>query len=694
MPSLSIRPIWAVYVGLGLGGCFSIGKSGFVPPAGADSGGSGGLILEAGTPDTSTALPPDAPHALLSVSPPHGPFNGGVVALLRGNGFTSNTRAWFGTEEVPTADLLVIDPQRIQVTVPAGHAGSVDVSTQNGDDTSTQAILTHGYDYDSFYADPSSGPTSGGTSITLTGDGTNWDDKTSVTVDGNACDGAAQNSTTFVCTTPPGTQGSKPIAVTTGDGVEVDVLDAFTYSNSDNGFKGGLSGGALGDSLRVIALDYNTGVALAGATVIVGDNLASADVLQTDLSGVVLDTASVGPKRTVTVAHKCYQPITFVNVAVDTVTAYLMPVQSPLCGSKIDIPGSGGSASQGASVSGELVWTESGELKRNGWTDIPMPKSEDEHLVAYVFRLSSDPTTPFSLPPESSAVTPESSGARGYSFSMAGDPGNFSLYALAGIENRTLSPPQFTAYAMGLLRGVAALGGQTQTDVYVPVDVELDHALTLALEPPTVTSRGPDRVRGSVAVRVGTEGYAILPSGNASALLPLSNPLSFVGVPPLINSLSGTSYVTTASAVTGPSGGTPLSSIGLFSATSTDLPITLDQFVQVPALVTPAPNSAFDGKTISLSIAPGGATPDLFVLDIEGGGGLVDWQIVAPGDTPSFTVPDPSLVSADLGLAQGSLTITVSAAKVTNFSYGALRYRQLTTSGWSAYAQDIFFASY
>ncbi|HEX7452338.1 MAG TPA: IPT/TIG domain-containing protein, partial [Polyangiaceae bacterium] len=297
--------------------CISRADAPFTRITDRDDGGGGvGINVEGGTSDASVDLPPSAPHAVLSVDPPHGSFAGGGLALVRGNGFNSNARVWFGDVELDKSAVVPIDPQRIQVTVPAGRAGAVDVSVQNGADDSTRAALTGGYSYDQFYADPGSGPTSGGTLITLKGDGTKWDAKTTIEIDRVACPIASVVSATeLTCTTPAGTPGSKPIRVTTKDHVQVDVLDAFDYGNSDNGFKGGLSGNTLKANLHVIALDNITGLALDGATVVVGADLASADILQTDKSGVAVDSkAGLGPKRTVTIARKCYQPQTVVDV--------------------------------------------------------------------------------------------------------------------------------------------------------------------------------------------------------------------------------------------------------------------------------------------------------------------------------------------------------------------------------------------
>ncbi|MEO7036942.1 MAG: IPT/TIG domain-containing protein [Polyangiaceae bacterium] len=658
--------------------------------------GMSGINVQGGTSDASIPLPPIAPHAVVNVSPPHGSFAGGGVALVRGNGFTSGARVWFGNVQLDSSAVVAIDPQRIQVTVPAGHAGAVDVSVQNGTDATTRASLSGGYSYDPFYADPAGGPTSGGTLITLKGDGTKWDAHTTVAIDQVDCPVAELVSPTeLTCTVPVGTPGSKPIGVTTKDGGAVAVLDAYVYGNSDNGFKGGLSGNALGGSLKVIVLDNLTGLALTDATVVVGDDITSADILKTDSSGVALDTnAGLGPQRTVTIARKCYAPQTFVGVTVDTVTAFVDPILSPLCGAKGDLPPSGGSSSSGATITGQVVWPLTAELRRDGWLDVPAPKSDAEQLVAYVLHLSSSATDPFTLPDISQAITPSSTGDRGYSFNSYGQAGNFTLYALAGIENVSLTPPTFTAYQMGLVRGVAAEAGQTKDNVFIQIDVDLDHALTLDLSPPTVTARGPNRMQASASIQVGNEGFAPLPSGSISRTLPLAGDLSFVGVPTLTGSLLGTSYMATARAVTGDVGGTPRSVVGLVSAKTTSDPLVIDQFVQVPSLTTPAPNAAWNGTALASQRAPGGSPVDLVVYSIASAGGLINWTVVAPDSSAAFNLPDLNALSPDLGISHGALTITVNAAHISNFSYGALRYRDITQRGWTAYATDVFYATY
>ena len=133
--------------------------------------------------------------------------------------------------------------------------------------------------------------------------------------------------------------------------------------------------------------------------------------------------------------------MTLVDVPVDTVTVYLDPVLSPACfdGSG-DLPSGGGSFGTASSIAGELVWPETEEFRRGGWENVPAPASDDEVKVAYVFQLALDPTSRFRLPSGVTAVTPVSKGTAGYTFFLTAAPGNYTLYALAGIENRGHEP--------------------------------------------------------------------------------------------------------------------------------------------------------------------------------------------------------------------------------------------------------------
>jgi IPT/TIG domain len=656
-----------------------------------DAGPPDAIALDdADVPDVSPDALDLAPHAVLGIDPPHGPFAGGTLVMLRGNGFDSNARVWFGDVEAPRQNVTPVDPQRIQVVTPPGAAGAVDVTVQNGDAESTRGTLDGGFTYDRFYATPSSGPTSGGTLITLEGDETSWDETTEVEIDRQPClELSVVANDKLYCTTPPSEAGAKVLSVIQ-DGEREDVLDGFTYGNSDNGFRGGLSGQPLSNTqqLTVLAFDNIEGNAIPGAYVLLGEDVSTGQVKRTDKNGVVTFSGELGDKQTVTIALKCLQPITFYDVPVDHVTAYLNPVLSPDCGNLGELPPGGGTPGVGAGIDGEVVWPPDGEFKRRGWSNVPAPATETEKYVAYVLRLADSPDEPFQLPSAGSGVTLESVGSVGYKFYQSTSPGNFTMYALAGVEDSSKEPRQFTAYAMGLLRGVAVKPGKTAESVYIQVDVPLDHALTLSLEPPTPGPRGPDRIRASAAVQIQDQGYALLPGGSVSRSLPSNGNFSLVGVPPLVGTLAGTKYVLSARAATGEGETTPLSVIGSYSATSTAQTLNLGGFVPLPVVTTPAPNSKWDLRTLVIQQAKNGKRVDLTVVRVQAGGGLYEWTLAAPGSPSKLELPDLTQLSQDAALPVGSLKVFTSLAHIEGFDYGSLRYRELSSRGWNAYATD------
>jgi hypothetical protein len=193
-----------------------------------DAGGQPPITIGPGSADAAVELGTIDPHAVIGVDPSHGPFNGGQARIVRGNGFAKGLRVWFGSSEVPKSDVIPIDPARAQVIVPPGAPGPVDVKAQIGTDASTARILQGAYTYEDFYADPSNGPTSGGTILHLYGQGTSWALGTTVTVDNAPCDAVdVISSTELSCATPRGTAGAKTITVTAPDKVSI-VRDGFT----------------------------------------------------------------------------------------------------------------------------------------------------------------------------------------------------------------------------------------------------------------------------------------------------------------------------------------------------------------------------------------------------------------------------------------------------------------------------------
>lgn len=639
---------------------------------------------DADTPDALGDAPVTEPHAVIGATPSRGPFAGGQRVVVRGNGFSSTVRVWFG--ELEATELVPIDATRVQAVAPPGLPGPVDLTTQNGDDTSTRRTLPAGYVYEQLYATPSSGPVSGGNEIRILGSGTAWTSSTQAFVDNQACTTLGfAGPTELICTVPLGTPGAKTVRTITGDQV-VNVLDAYTYEDSSDGFKGGLSGGALDGELRVLVYDNYTGNPIEGAHVVVGAPIASAIVREVDASGVVVvsDPSLVAP-RTVTVAAKCFQPVSFVDVPVDTVTVYLDPVLSPACGASGDPPPVGGKAGSSGRIEGELVWKGGVEFKRAAW-NVPPPANANERQAAYVLPLGQNPLSGFSLPSPASAILPSAEGTVGYAFALGSVPGNRSLYAIAGIEDRLASPPRFFAYSMGVVKGVPVIAGQTTGEVYIEMQ-PLELALQLEASPPAPGPTGPDRLSAAVAVRFGNEGFALLPGGLLTPPLPLAGPIDFVGLPQLGGSFAGATYTVSARAVTGAAQSAPMSVVGSVQTNTTAFPVSIGGFVGLPRLLRPAPGAAWNGRDLELEFGPG-APVDLSVYELSGGQGLVRWLVAVPGGARSIELPDLSGFDG-AALPSGPVVIGTYGARIDGFDYGELRYRNLRPAGMTAYSLDF-----
>ncbi|MFO0593530.1 MAG: IPT/TIG domain-containing protein, partial [Polyangiaceae bacterium] len=577
--------------------CIATAPTGIHRQTDEDDAGPGDLDPGDGGGTTTTFdVGNNDPHQTIGCEPSHGPFLGGGRVLVRGKGFGADVRVWFGDTEVDPKGTVIVDDTRVQVTAPPGTAGPVDVTTQNGNDDSTKRALPGGYVYDAVLAVPDEGPTSGGTKIEINGQNTHFDATTVVKIDAQDCkDIVVQSETTLSCTVPAGSPGSKTLQVKTGDET-IFVLDGYTYQDSDNGFKGGLDGSPLDGKLKVLVFDNYTGEAIPGATVIVGTDLQTGLVKQADQSGVVqFEDASLTGPRTVTITGHCHSPTSFVDVPVDTVTVYLDPVLTPECASMGDPPPVGGKGTYAGVVQGELVWEGGVEFKKAPWTNIPAPIGPNEKQAAYVFYASTDPTYPFYLPAESGRIEPTADGEIGYQFSAPIGAGNRALYALAGIEDRSVYPNKFTAYAMGVVRGVPVVPNEITSNVYISMTKTLDQTLTLDVSGPAPGPKGPDRLRATVAIQLGNDGFALLPVGLKTPLLPFDGPLPFVGVPSLDAELYGSVYYATARAATGQAAATPLSVVNRVVATSTAVSVPVSGFVGVPTLVDPPQNDVWDG---------------------------------------------------------------------------------------------------
>ena len=202
-----------------------------------------------------------------SVTPSNGPPSQLVNVL--GSGFQSGATVLFGG--VASISVAMLAPSNLSVRVPSGPSGMVTVTVINpGGSTGS---LPSAYDYgggtgtSSFSAvsvSPNNGPTTGGTSVTITGNG--------FVSGGNVLIGSALatnvsvlSTNQLVALTPPGVAGSVAVTVSDGLGNSATLPAAFTYTTSSTT----TPPPAQGNALTVAGVTPNVGLASGGTVVTV-----------------------------------------------------------------------------------------------------------------------------------------------------------------------------------------------------------------------------------------------------------------------------------------------------------------------------------------------------------------------------------------------------------------------------------------
>jgi len=177
-----------------------------------------------------TTTPNTAP-LISSVSPTSGPAAGGTTVTISGTGFAVGATVSFGG--TAATNVNVVGSTTITAVTPAHASGAVNVVVTNPG--GQNATSTNGYSYATAPAptvsgvNPTSGPTAGGTSVTISG--TNFAAGASVTFGGSAATGViVNNSTTITATTPAHAAGAVDVVVINSNGQNGSKASAFTYT--------------------------------------------------------------------------------------------------------------------------------------------------------------------------------------------------------------------------------------------------------------------------------------------------------------------------------------------------------------------------------------------------------------------------------------------------------------------------------
>ena len=189
-----------------------------------------------------------------NVLPGSGPTAGGTTITVTGTGFTPTTSVTVGG--ISATSVSVANATTLTAVTPVYVSGALtkDVTVNNGNSNATLAAsFTYVASAPTLVnISPTSGPTSGGTSITLTG--TAFIPGTTVSIGGVAATNVTVvNATTLTATTPAYVSGSLVETVVVNNGIATaSLLNAFTY---------------IASAPTISAITPNTGTSSGGTSV-------------------------------------------------------------------------------------------------------------------------------------------------------------------------------------------------------------------------------------------------------------------------------------------------------------------------------------------------------------------------------------------------------------------------------------------
>lgn len=299
----------------------------------------------------SSSITPRAAPVISAVSPNRGMTTGGTSVTITGSGFMTTTNVKFGGTSA--TGITVVSDTQITATSPAG-TGVVDITVVTPGGTSATGIA----DRFTYIAapvvsslSPTSGPNSGGTTVTISG--SDFSGATAVRFGAANATGFSINSPSQITAIAPAGVGTIDVRVTTAGGTSsTSVADQFTYVGAPAITGISPRSGPLGGGNSVTISGTNLSGALAvkfGATNATGFTVNSASqITATAPAGMGSGTVDI----TVTTASG-----TSATSAADQYTYAAIPALSSL--SPTSGPGSGGTSVviTGSNLSGAMAVT-------------------------------------------------------------------------------------------------------------------------------------------------------------------------------------------------------------------------------------------------------------------------------------------------------------------------------------------------
>jgi type 1 fimbria pilin len=169
------------------------------------------------------------PPVIDSIIPNQGSLFGADTVTIHGKNFFTGVRVFFGPGKAE--DVILISENSVQATTPPSGLGPIDIKILNADNQ--QDILEDGFTYvapapTTTGITPNSGPTAGGTLLTI--EGTGFLPESKVMLGGNPASGIVFiDQNILMCTAPPGFPGTATVTVINPGNQSGFLTDGFTY---------------------------------------------------------------------------------------------------------------------------------------------------------------------------------------------------------------------------------------------------------------------------------------------------------------------------------------------------------------------------------------------------------------------------------------------------------------------------------
>jgi hypothetical protein len=573
------------------------------------------------------------PPTVTGVSPASGPTAGGTAITISGTNFAAGATVTVGG--TPATGVSVVSATQINATTPARAAGAADVVVT----VVGQSSATSPADQFTYIAPaptitavgPSSGPTLGGTAVTITG--TNFAAGATVTVGGTAANGVSVVSATQInATTPAHAAGVADVIVTVGgQSSAANPGDQFTYvvppptvsgvSPTSGPVEGGTAITITGTSFDATATVTVGGTAATGVTVVSAAQINA--TTPAHAAGVADVIVTVGGQSSA--ANTADQ---FIYLAPPPTVTGVSPSSGPTAGgTAITITGTNFDATATVAVGGAAATGVNvvSATQINATTPAHAAGAADVVVTLGGQSSATNPSDQFTYiappPPTVTGLSPTSG-------------------PTAGGTAITITGTNFDATA------AVAVGGTPASGVSVISDTQ-------------ITATTPAHAPGAadVVVTVGGQSSGTSPADVFTYIAP---------PPPTITSVSPTSGPTT--------GGTAITIIGTnFDATAT-----------VTVGGTAATGVTFVGATQLNATTPAHAAGTFDVIVTVAG----QPSATSPSDQFTYITPPPtvSAVSPSSGSTGGGTAVTIIG---TNFDVGAT----VTVGGTAATAVNVVSAT-